>query len=89
MWSGGKPYCYKCATVIWLFDEDGLAMQANDHVELARNVEIGGKLETVRVRFPTELLRFGSPQANAIIEASFAKAIRNFQPATKAWIAPY
>ena len=50
-----------------------------DQVELAREVLINGQTQTVRVRFPEQLIRFKSPQATALIERDFAEAIRNFQ----------
>ncbi len=55
----------------------------SDQVELTREVVIGGKLETIRVRFPNELLRYQSKEAADLIEREFADAIRNFRPATE------
>jgi hypothetical protein len=54
----------------------------NDQVELSREVVIDGKFETVRVRFPMELVRFGTKEAEALIDADFAWAIQSFQRAS-------
>src|SRR6516225_3734674 len=62
----------------------GLPAPITDYqVDLIREVLIDGKPEAVTVRFPKELVGFGSKAGNDLIDSDFAAAIRSFRQARR------